>query len=523
MKLSNLKIGTRLYFGFGAIGALLAILVAVAYVNFSKLGTANDWNVHTYEVMGQADGVLTSLINMETGERGFLLTGNEASLEPFHAGKETFEKYLAKAKELTSDNKGQQERWNKIAATEQQWLAVAVNPVLEMRRKVVTGGDTMANVLAFEQAGKGKTMMDGMRAVLAEAKGEESRLLGIRAAEAEALKIRTSTTLVLGSAITLALAGIIAFWMTGSIVRPLNQAVKVAQTVAEGDLTSSIVPDGKDEAAQLMAALATMNANLLKIVSQVRDGTDSIATGSSQIASGNSDLSERTEKQASALEETASSMEELTSTMKQNAGHARQANELAVTASNIAVEGGQVVGEVVQTMSSINDSSKKIVDIISVIDGIAFQTNILALNAAVEAARAGEQGRGFAVVASEVRTLAQRSSAAAKEIKALIDNSVDKVDLGTKLVEQAGATMTKVVSSIKSVADMVNEISHASKEQSEGIEQVNQAITQMDQVTQQNASLVEESAAATKTLQDQASNLAKIVSAFQVNRHSLSA
>jgi methyl-accepting chemotaxis protein len=249
----------------------------------------------------------------------------------------------------------------------------------------------------------------------------------------------------------------------------------------------------------------------------VRTGTDTIAAASSQIASGNLELSSRTEQQAGSLEETASSMEEMTSTVKQNADNARQANQLAISASEVAVKGGAVVSQVVDTMDSINASSKKIVDIIGVIDGIAFQTNILALNAAVEAARAGEQGRGFAVVASEVRNLAQRSAAAAKEIKILIGDSVEKVDIGAKLVDQAGSTMQAVVESIKSVTDIMGEITAASQEQTSGIDQINQAITQMDQVTQQNAALVEEAAAAAGALQDQAGSLAQVVSVFTMN------
>ena len=277
----------------------------------------------------------------------------------------------------------------------------------------------------------------------------------------------------------------------------------MAESVAEGDLTArSSMVVGDDEAGLLLKALRRMQDSLAKTVTQIRMGTDTIATASSEIASGNLDLSSRTEEQASSLEETASSMEELTSTVKQNADNSRQANQLAVAASAVAVKGGAVVSEVVNTMGSINDSAKKIVDIIGVIDGIAFQTNILALNAAVEAARAGEQGRGFAVVATEVRNLAQRSAAAAKEIKALIGDSVEKVDAGSKLVAEAGTTMDEIVDGVKRVADIMAEITAASQEQSDGIEQVNQAIGQMDQVTQQNAALVEEAAAAAESLQD---------------------
>ncbi|WP_083444645.1 methyl-accepting chemotaxis protein [Herbaspirillum rhizosphaerae] len=312
-------------------------------------------------------------------------------------------------------------------------------------------------------------------------------------------------------------AVVLAVWIARLISRPLTEAVQVAQRVSGGDLTADIQPTGKDETGQLLQALKVMNGSLLRIVREVRSGTDTMVTASSQIASGNLDLSARTEQQAGSLEETASAMEELTSTVKQNADNARQANQLAVSASEVALSGGDVVSRVVDTMRSINNSSRKIVEIIGVIDGIAFQTNILALNAAVEAARAGEQGRGFAVVASEVRSLAQRSAAAAKEIKSLIDSSVAQVDIGSKLVEEAGSTMTDVVNSVKRVTDIVGEITSASREQSDGIEQVNLAITQMDEVTQQNAALVEEAAAAAQSMQDQASRLSEVVGIFRLD------
>ncbi|HYD60255.1 MAG TPA: Cache 3/Cache 2 fusion domain-containing protein [Noviherbaspirillum sp.] len=300
------------------------------------------------------------------------------------------------------------------------------------------------------------------------------------------------------------------------VTRPLADALQVARTVAAGDLTSRITVRSNDETGQLMQAMKDMNDSLARIVGEVRTGTDTIATASHQIASGNLDLSSRTEEQASSLEETASSMEELTSTVKQNADNARQANELAVAASGVAIKGGEVVSQVVSTMSAINESASKIADIISVIDGIAFQTNILALNAAVEAARAGEQGKGFAVVASEVRNLAQRSANAAKEIKALINDSVERVDAGSKLVADAGTTMEEIVDSVKRVTAIMADIMDASREQSSGIEQVNKAIGQMDQVTQQNAALVEEAAAAADSLQEQAGKLAQVVSVFKV-------
>jgi methyl-accepting chemotaxis protein len=295
-----------------------------------------------------------------------------------------------------------------------------------------------------------------------------------------------------------------------------RDANAIAQSIAAGDLTVE-VPVKAGDSASLMFAMRDMRDRLSTIVGEVRTGTDTIATASGQIAAGNLDLSSRTEQQAGSLEETASSMEELTSTVRQNADNARQANQLAVTASDIASKGGEVVEQVVQTMGSINASSAKIVEIIGVIDGIAFQTNILALNAAVEAARAGEQGRGFAVVASEVRNLAQRSAAAAKEIKKLIDDSVEKVGLGARLVDDAGETMKEIVESVRRVTDIMGEITAASHEQTAGIEQINGAIVQMDEVTQQNASLVEEAAAASASLQEQAATLSQLVSAFRLN------
>ena len=328
---------------------------------------------------------------------------------------------------------------------------------------------------------------------------------------------RSFNLLILLGIFSVVMGGVCAFLISRSITRPLNRAVQVARTVASGDLSSRIEVTATDETGHLMQALKDMNDSLVNIVSQVRTGTDAIATASSQIAAGNLDLSSRTEEQASSLEETAASMEELTSIVKQNAENARQANQLVLATSDIAVKGDDAGAKVVDTMVAINTSSKKIVDIISVIEGIAFQTNILALNAAVEAARAGEQGRGFAVVASEVRNLAQRSAAAAKEIKTLIDDSVDKVGIGSQQVNQAGAALQEIVSSVKRVTDVMSEITAASHEQQTGIEQVNQAIMQMDQVTQQNAALVEEAAAAAASLQDQASSLAQVVSVFKLD------
>jgi len=334
--------------------------------------------------------------------------------------------------------------------------------------------------------------------------------------EIQSIKRDSRRTVILLACLSTAFGILCAWWLSRSIVRPVREAVDVAQRVAAGDLTANPQVGSRDEIGQLQAALKHMNDQLLGMVGEIRGGSDAIATASSQIAAGNHDLSSRTEQQAGALEETASSMEELNSTVTQTADNARQASQLAATASEVAGRGGAVVAQVVETMASIDASSKKIADIISVIDGIAFQTNILALNAAVEAARAGEQGRGFAVVAGEVRNLAHRSAAAAKEIKELITDSVGKVSTGTGLVNQAGATMTEIVGSVKRVTDIIGEITAATEEQRAGIGQINQAISQMDDVTQQNAALVEEAAAASGAMQDQAQQLARVVSVFKL-------
>jgi len=317
-------------------------------------------------------------------------------------------------------------------------------------------------------------------------------------------------------ALTIALAAAMALWITRQITKPIEFAVGAAKEFADGNLTHVLQAEGSDEPAQLLHALEAMRVALAQVVSNVRQGSDGVVTASAEIAQGNHDLSARTEHQASALEQTAASMEELGSTVKQNADNARQANQLAMSASSVAIRGGEVVGQVVETMKGINESSRKISDIISVIDGIAFQTNILALNAAVEAARASEQGRGFAVVAAEVRSLAGRSAGGAKEIEGLIGASVERVERGTTLVDQAGVTMTEVVSSIKRVTDVVGEISAASNEQALGVAQVGEAVTQMDQATQQNAALVEEMAAAASSLKSQSQELVQVVAAFNL-------
>ncbi|MCO5399399.1 methyl-accepting chemotaxis protein [Ralstonia soli] len=415
------------------------------------------------------------------------------------------------------------------------WKRYRALPINAEERKLADEAETLRNVFlrdgtqvlmqavqAHDEARVSQTVMDVMPALY---RPLGDKVAALNRMQMEAAKARYETgqhehdnlsaltmALLLGGIVV---GGLLTWALRRSITLPLTRAIEQAEHITQGDLTHTIRVDRMDETGRLLVALQRMQESLQKMVGQVRSGSDSIASATQQIATGNADLSQRTEQQASALEETASSMEELTSIVRQNADNARQASTLAGNASDIAVKGGEVVGRVVDTMAGINESSKKIADIIGVIEGIAFQTNILALNAAVEAARAGEQGRGFAVVAGEVRSLAQRSATAAKEIKELISDSVGRVENGTTLVAEAGSVIDEVVVAVKRVTDIMGEISSASDEQSAGIEQINQAVTQMDEGTQQNAALVEQAAAAAMSLQEQANGLRHAVAAFR--------
>ncbi|MFZ6721622.1 methyl-accepting chemotaxis protein [Undibacterium sp. Ji49W] len=514
--MNKLKIGFRLNLAFGTI---LVLLMVIAYIGWSSLSATkarmdvvvNENNVKT----ALSNRMLTDLNLAARSVRNYILY-KDKDLQATMRGR-----INDASKNLTAGV----ERLGGLVRSEQAKqlhadMKTKVPDTLRLLNNVVelVNADKQDEATGFLQNSVQKPQ-DATFALL----NEMIQLLEKQNQESVAqmhAEYVFAVNILLGATVFsfIAAAGL-AWSITRSITRPINEAVSIAQTVAAGDLTRHIDVQGKDEVSQLLEALKAMTASLAGIVSEVRAGTDTISTASQEIAAGNQDLSSRTEEQAGSLEETASSMEELTSTVKQNADNARQANVLANSASDVAVKGGSVVQQVVETMGSINESSKKIVDIIGVIDGIAFQTNILALNAAVEAARAGEQGRGFAVVASEVRNLAQRSASAAKEIKELIGDSVQKVGMGAKLVDEAGITMGEIVDSVRRVTDIISEISSASQEQNAGIEQINQAIAQMDQVTQQNAALVEEAAAAAESMQDQAVKLAHVVDVFRLNGH----
>ena len=514
MKLTNLKIGARLGLGFGIILALLAALIALSLNNMSSI------NDILLDVVQDNNVKMEAANQMRDAQRRAAIVVRNVAMLTDAA------RIAEQDKDFTAALADYDKAFNHMAEIVNTPEGKAIQSKIEAGSK-----DTIPRMLKVKQMGDA-TSVDDKAAVLTKEVAPASERWQAALQEMVAFQTATNTRESVNAAqiysrsrwvllcvgmVAMALGALIAWLATRSITVPMQQAVKVAQTVAAGDLGSQIEVNSRDETGMLLSALKDMNSSLRSIVGKVRAGTDTIASASTQIANGNLDLSSRTEQQASSLEETAASMEELTSTVKQNAENARQANALAMTASDVAIKGGEVVAQVVDTMASINNSSKKIVDIIGVIDGIAFQTNILALNAAVEAARAGEQGRGFAVVASEVRTLAQRAASAAKEIKILIDDSVHKVDLGSTLVNGAGGTMDEIVASVKRVTDIMAEISNAGREQELGIAQINQAVAEMDTVTQQNAALVEEAAAAAESMQSQATELAQAVSVFKLD------
>ena len=522
MNFSNMSVRKSLAVGFGLVLVLLVVVTILGINSMSQIQARLENVVNVDNVEGRLAIDMRVLINDRTiSLKNLSLLTDPADMQPeidrINAQTKRYNDAEGKLDGLFKSNAGTTAEEKSLLAKIKEQEGIA-NPGID--KAIGLWKDNKAEdatkVLIKEIRPAQKKWLDALNDLVAlEDKQNAEAATDARTAFGNA------RSLMLGLGIVAVLAGIAAaWWITRRLLKQLggepDYAAQIANQIASGDLQGAIDTDGSDHAS-LLVAMKTMRDSLVHIVAQVRVGTDTIATASGEIAAGNHDLSSRTEQQASSLEKTASSMEELTATVKQNADNARQANQLAASASEVALKGGAVVSQVVETMGSINESSKKIVDIISVIDGIAFQTNILALNAAVEAVRAGEQGRGFAVVAAEVRNLAQRSAAAAKEIKALIDDSVEKVSIGSKLVGQAGTTMEEVVDSVRRVTDIMGEITAASQEQSAGIGQVNQAIIEMDSVTQQNAALVEQAASAARSLQDQAAEVANVVSIFKLD------
>ncbi|PTT22043.1 methyl-accepting chemotaxis protein [Acidovorax sp. HMWF029] len=515
--MNRLKVSTRLILAFGLLTLIGIVIAAIGALNMRSM--AKDLKEVSEDRMVKV--AQFSDVNDNLNVIGRLVRNVVISDDPAFRTRE--KQKIAELRKANSDLLATLDKTITLPRAKELLETIHknrgnYNKALDRAMEIAEQGDKAAAGALL--AGDVQALQDIVFKATDDSRDLQKGIAGKLAAEA-AVSAASSTLLMATLGAAMLLLSLVVGWL---IVRDLSKALgaepaelaDAAQRVAAGDLSAQLHARRGDEVS-VMAAMSAMQQALTGVVTTVRSGADGVATASSEIAQGNSDLSSRTEQQASALEETAASMEELASTVKQNADSARQANQLAVNASTVAVQGGEVVSQVVNTMKVINESSKKIADIISVIDGIAFQTNILALNAAVEAARAGEQGRGFAVVASEVRNLAQRSASAAKDIKALIDNSVAEVERGTSLVDQAGSTMTEVVSAIRRVTDIIGEVSAASNEQSQGVAQVGEAVSQMDQVTQQNAALVEESAAAASSLSTQAQQLLQAVAVFKLS------
>ena len=547
----NLKVATRLYVGFAAVLLILLVLSTVAYVNFGSLNEANRRNVHTYEVMSEVDGMLTALVNVETGERGFALSGQDAFLEPYKAGLISFNTHLDNAKKLTEDNPKQQERLARVLASRDEWVARVLEPEIALRRSVNEGKASMDAVVASVSAAKGKQHMDRMRDLLAQAHSAESDLLAVRSKEADAMQSTTKLVLVAGSALAIALAAIIAVLIVRGLqsvlggepayaaevlqqvakgdftvqvatlpgdrssmlhtVREMvrmsgesvNDVVRVMGAVAQGDLTQTITAEYQGAFGQMKEYVNKTVASLSDIVAEVNSGAEALAGASEEVSATAQSLSQAASEQAAGVEETSASLEQMTASISQNTENAKLTDSMATKAASEATEGGEAVKATVAAM-------KQIAQKINIIDDIAYQTNLLALNAAIEAARAGEHGKGFAVVAAEVRKLAERSQVAAQEIGDVASSSV-------QLAERAGNLLDEMVPSIKKTSDLVQEITAASEEQSSGVGQINSAVGQLSQTTQQNASSSEELAATAEEMSGQAEQLQQAMSFFKLS------
>jgi methyl-accepting chemotaxis protein len=514
VNLNQLRIGTRLALGFGAVLALSVVIVLIGYFRLNAaladVDRAKNYDHRSELMSGWLSRTELNVVRAIAISKSAGMPEVDAHFAP--QMKATSDEITKLQKELEASittDKGKS-LLGEIGARRKAYLDIRAQVTTLIKQADHTAAQKLLVDAMLPAAGAYLASMHTLNEFLGE-------LADANIEHARATLVNAQLTLAVILLVALGVGALMAWTITRSVVRPLHQAVAAAEVIAAGDLSQTTASTAKDEAGDLLRALGHMQTSLRQLVGQVRSSTDSINTASAEIATGNQDLSARTEQTASNLQQAASSMEQLTGTVKQSADSARQANQLASSAAEVAARGGSVVSQVVSTMDEINASSKKIADIIGVIDGIAFQTNILALNAAVEAARAGEQGRGFAVVAGEVRNLAQRSAEAAKEIKGLIGTSVDKVESGSKLVADAGQTMNEIVASVQRVTDIIGEITAAASEQSDGIGQVNTAVTQLDQMTQQNAALVEESAAAAESLKDQAVRLAQVVGTFRID------
>jgi methyl-accepting chemotaxis protein len=538
----SLSIGKKLYLAFGALIAILLLVVGVSYSSFDKLSEANRWDKHTYEVIVSVDAALKGLVDMETGLRGFALTGDEKFLEPFHAGKTAFSRSFSQARQLTSDNPRQQERLQELREDFQRWMTADVEPLLELRRKATHGEAQVEEVTRFVATARGKQFMDGMREKVAEISGEELRLLEQRTQTSRELEQMMNRTLVMGGMLGTVLAVVLALLLGRGIVRPLNDALAAMTRLAQGDLSVEVEARGGDETGRMLAgmrdmirslrqmtrvaeslaagdmtvhvtprsendtlgqAFSTMVRKLSAMIGEVRSGASALSSAASQVSATSQALSQGTSSQAASVEETSATLEHLSSTINQNAENSRLTEQMATKGAQDAEESGRAVAETVEAMTAIAEK-------ISIVEEIAYQTNLLALNAAVEAARAGEHGKGFAVVATEVRKLAERSQAAAREIGGLAGSSV-------KIAGRSGELLKQLVPAIRKTAELVQEVSAASKEQASGVSQMTKAMGQVDQVTQRNASAAEELASTAEELSSQALALQQLMGFFRIH------
>ncbi|WP_044985773.1 methyl-accepting chemotaxis protein [Sorangium cellulosum] len=504
--LAHIGVGRKLYLGFAAMVAIVLVLAGIAYKRFAELDEARSWDQHTYEVMLATGDILESLLDTETGERGFVITGVESFLEPYRGGRDRFEKSLSRARELTRDNPRQQMRLDKIDKDHNEWLASVLEPIIQHRRSANEAKAPPDRAADEVSQGRGKILMDQMRATLKEIDDEELALLAQRQAATNALVQTMYVTLQIGGLLALVVAVVLAVVFSRMVLLPLNQAVSLHQRIAGGDFTGEVTVKSSDEFGQMLGAVKAMSERLASLIGEVRGGAVSVSSVSVQLSATAQSLSQGTSEQAASVEETMASLQQLSGTIAKNAANCKQVEETAHRRTKDAEQSGQAVRETVEAMKAITQR-------IVIIEEIAYQTNLLALNAAIEAARAGEHGKGFAVVATEVRRLAERSRDAAKEIGSFAASSI-------MVAERSGQLIAELVPSIRETAELVQGVAVASKEQSNGVAQISGAVELIEQATQRNAAIAEELASTAAELSAQAEQLQNVMASFRLSRES---